>query len=422
MALNHYSKNRPRVFSFGGDLLSAEIDRAQSVDVTAALNREKNKELGRDGVIDYRKSIPDISYRLTQNEYGNFEFWKYICNKDSSDISVTHNDFKTATFDIAHYLTDDDDTFTGTIHYPKLRTSGFSLNIGDPEALVERTFDFVGETAWTWDSNNKYLIDASKTVISGDLLSGNSVEITLGAGDYANYPDPIVDPDKSAETETEQYIIKVYRVRSSSASELTAVTDYTYVNSTKKLTFLNAQADDLYKFYYTATTYISGASIFTNNDSDYGAAEAYYTSIYLYVPASGKPGSSDYTYKLQSVSVDVRLDRTDYKEIGNRETVQRGVRETTVTITLGKFLDNLTLEEVLRNAGADYGKYDIEEFSDDLKLEIRIFSDKTKTSEMLRYTFDNLSPTEKRDGITIDEYTNIETTLEGEEILIENKS
>ena len=210
--------------------------------------------------------------------------------------------------------------------------------------MVERTFDFVGEAAWTWDSTNKYLIAASKTVVSGDLLSWNSIELTIGAGDYATYPDPVADPDKAAKTETEQYIIKVYRVRSGSASELTAVTDYTYVDSTKKLTILSAQADDVYKFYYTASSYISGASIFTNNDSDYGAAEAYYASIYLYVPASGKPSANDYQYKLQSVSIDVRFDRTDYKEIGNRETVQRGVRETTVTVTLGKFLDGLTLE------------------------------------------------------------------------------
>lgn len=422
MALNHYSKNCPKIFPFSGDILVANIDRAQGVDVTAASNREKNKELGRDGVIDYRKSIPSISYRLTQNEYGSFDFWKIICGKSAADTFISHNDFKTAMSDVLHYLTDDEDTFTGTIHYPKLRTSGFSLGIGDPEALVERTFDMVGDAAYTWDGNNKYVIPASKLVASGDLLSGNVVEITLGIGDYLNYPDAVADPDKAAKTETEKNIIKVYRLRGGDATELTAVTDYTYVDSTKKLTFLNALADDLYKFYYTATTYISGTEIFVNNDSNYGAAEAYYASIYLYVPASGKPATADYQHELQSVSVSVSFDRTDNKEIGSREVQQRGTKETTVTVTLGKFLDGLSLEEVLRNAGSNYGKYDVESFSDDLKLEIRLFSDKDKTAELIRYTFDNLSASEKRDSITVDEYTNIEANLEGEEILIEDKT
>ncbi len=38
------------------------------------------------------------------------------------------------------YLTDDAGTVLGSLWYPKLRVAGFSLNIADPDAKIERNF------------------------------------------------------------------------------------------------------------------------------------------------------------------------------------------------------------------------------------------------------------------------------------------
>ena len=112
---------QPRIFPIKGDVAPAEIDRAQTIEPTATLNREKIEEIGRDGIVGYIKKSPTIAYRLTQYEYGNIELWQKLANTTTKGASgqsaITLNDFKTPYFDICAYLTDDDGTFTGTIWY-----------------------------------------------------------------------------------------------------------------------------------------------------------------------------------------------------------------------------------------------------------------------------------------------------------------
>ena len=122
----HSSDFKPMIFPYNGDVAPANIDRAQSIDPTAATNWEKVEEIGRDGLVGHLKKIPTIGYRLTQYEYGSFEFYQKICNKSAATTSITLADFKTSAFDIVAFLTDDESTVIGSLVYPKLRTSGFS--------------------------------------------------------------------------------------------------------------------------------------------------------------------------------------------------------------------------------------------------------------------------------------------------------
>ena len=64
----HSSYYKPRIFPFNGNVAPAEIDRAQAIDPTISLNREKIEEIGREGVVGYIKKTPSIAYRLTQLE------------------------------------------------------------------------------------------------------------------------------------------------------------------------------------------------------------------------------------------------------------------------------------------------------------------------------------------------------------------
>jgi hypothetical protein len=413
----HSSFYEPRVYPLNGNVAPAEIDRAQTIDPTVSLNREKIEEIGRDGVVGYIKKTPTIGYRLTQLEYGSMEFWRKVTNKADSVLTLTLNDFKTPTFDICGYLTDDDGTFRGTIHYPKLRTSGFSLSIGDPDAIIERSFDFVGEKATIWQGDNKYFIYLKKECGSGET---GDVDIVIGSGDYADYPDPVQDPDTLA-GDNSDYFVRIIKVKAGVTTEMnygSASGEFEYVTGTKTITVHGAAVDDVYKVYYTASSYITGGDPFVENDSDPAGILADSCDIYVYIPGSGKPSSSDYLYRVQSATIDVSFDREDVKEIGNREVVKRGIRDKTVTVTLGRILEQFTMEEVLRGVASGYGKIDIEKFTDQAAVIVKVYEDNTKSTFKYGFKMTGLTGSELRGGPGINAYVNKENALEGEDLTI----
>jgi len=404
MALIHSSGYKPRIFPINGDVTPSEIDRAQSIDPTVALNREEINEIGRENAVGYNQTSPTVTYRLTQYEYASIEFWQKIVNTASKgevgQDEITLSDFKTPYFDIVGYLEDDDGTFKGTVQYPSLRTAGFSVTISDPQAVIERSFDFVGESAKIWQGDNKYFIYNRHEAQSG---SDDEIDLSTKA--------PAENPNESG-----KYIERVVRVRSSVSTELEVTTDYTYDNGTKTLTILSIQSGDVIKTYYTSAT--APDTIFTENDTDIPALLGDSVSIYLYIPASGKPGSSDYIYRLQSVTLDVAFDREDIREIGNKEVVARGVTNNTVTVTLGRILEEFTIEEIMAGQDPDYGLIDIEEFSDDVALIIKVFSDNTKSTFKYGFKATGLTTNEFRLGQTVQEYATSDDTLEGENLII----
>ena len=394
----HSSYYKPRIFPFNGDCAPAEIDRAQAIDPTVSLNREKVEEIGNPNIVGYIKKTPTIGYRLTQLEYGNMAFYRKLTNKADSVETLTLNDFKTPTFDICAYLTDDDNTFKGTIWYPKLRTSGFSVTIGDPDAIIERGFDFVGEKAVVWQGDNRYFI--YKEHVAG---SGSDDEIDLSA------KAPVEDPDNAG-----KYMIRVLRVRSGVTTELEETDDWTFAANT--LTIVSIQTADIIKVYYTSTT--APDVQFTPNTADPAGILADSCDIYVYIPGSGKPSSSDYMYRVQSATIDVSFDREDTKEIGNKEVVKRGIRDKTVAVTLGRLLEEFTMEEVLRGVVPGYGKIDIEKFSDQVTVIIKVYEDSTKTTFKYGLKATGLTGSELRCGTGINAYVNKENALEGEALTI----
>lgn len=402
----HSSYYKPRIFPVKGTAVAAEIDRAQSIDPTVSLNRERVEEIGRDGVVGYLKKSPTVGYRLSQYEYGNIEFWQKLIGDDSkgnaisTSVPITLSDFSTPYFDICAYLTDDDGTFKGTMLYPSLRPSGFAFNIGGPQDIIDRSFDFVGESAIIWEGLNKYYIAAEKTVGSaGD----NTVDLSA--------IQPAEDPDTAG-----KYMFRVVRVRAGVTTELVETTDYTYSNSTHLVTLVDPDASDVIKVYYTSGT--APAVQFTNNDSDAAGLLGDCASIYLYVPGSGKPSSSDYIYRLQSVNIDVKFDREDLREIGNKDVVQRGVKNKTVTVTLGKIMEDFTVEEILRGQVADYGKIDVAKLADDVVLIVKVFSDNDKGTFKYGFKATGLVARDMKSSAGVNAYVKADCSLEGEDLTI----
>lgn len=386
----HSSYYRPKVFSNSADIDEAEIDRAQELTASTTINRERVKEIGRDGIVDWRQRTPTVTVNLRQLEYGSMEFWRQIAGKGASVSQINFSDFKTPTFDIAGYKTDDSGSFLGTIYYPKLRTASFQINAGSPEGFIERSFTFNGEDEIILQNACKYLI-SQKYVIAG---SGNNQTVTI-----AGYT-PVADPDVSG-----QYLLKVVKISGGTATILNPGTDWSY-NGANTLTINGAStAGDVIRVWFMSGSYTG--TPFTNNDADLAGITADSCSIYLL--------SANYLYRLQSASLEVTFDRSDIKEIGNLNTVSYGVRQTTTRATLGRIVEAYTIEEVLRGkAGANWGKIDVRQLQDNLQLIIKIYSDATKKTFKLGYKCTDMAPTATEAGTPLADYITRGATLEGE--------
>jgi len=376
-----------------------QIDRVQEITGSTTLNRTKVEEVGRDGIVCWKKSAPTVSLTIRQLEYGEIDFFRKLANEDDADVKFNMTDYKTPAVDIAGYKTDDDGIFLGTTWYPKMRVAGFGLAIGDPDANIERTFTLVGEDEIDLQGDNKYLIE-----IRDIACTGAGHQITIGSGGYSTYPAPVADPDESG---TGKYFLRVTRLRGTTVTDLVEGTDFTYTSGTQTLMFPSSANEDGYKVFYMAASYITGVSTFTDNDADLCALTADSCSIYL--------ATGNYLYRLQNVGIDVAWDRYDIRELGNKDVVARGARDITCRITLGRILENYTVEEVLRGVASGYGKIDIRKFVDTAVLTVKLFDDNTKTQFVMGYEFKDLTPVGVDDGTPLNDYVTKGVTLEGEE-------
>ena len=395
----HSSNYKPRIYPIYADASSAEIDRLQELTATTTLNRSKIEEIGRDGIVDWRKTSPAVNVSLRQLEYGNLEFWRKLANVGDAVDTIEWTDFKTSSVDIAGYKTDDSETFLGTVYYPNLRLAGFGVNIGDPQALIERSFSLVGEDEKTLLYGNKYLIFKRGVIAS----SANDETITLSD------PAPAADPDNSG-----QFLFKVVKVSAGSATLLEPGTGWSY-DGAGTLTINGAStAGDTILCWYSASTDISGNDNFVLNDTDVAGISADSCSIYLQ--------SSNYLYRLQSVGIDTTFDRNDVKEIGSEDVVMRGVRDITNRITLGRILEQYTIEEILLGkAGENYGIIDVSKFTSNMDLVIKIYKDNTKKDFLIGYKFFDLAPTGVDAGAPLNDYVTRGVTLECEAGLVTNQ-
>jgi glycyl-tRNA synthetase len=76
----HSSKYLPRIFPIFVDDTDAELDRIQDLNSTLTLNRTKVQEVGRTGIVAWRKTTPSVTVNAKQ-----FEYWL----KEQQDWLVT---------------------------------------------------------------------------------------------------------------------------------------------------------------------------------------------------------------------------------------------------------------------------------------------------------------------------------------------
>jgi len=390
----HAKMCKPRAFPWGGNRAPEQIDRLQNITGDQGLNREKVYEIGRVGRLGFKKSTPTFAYSATQFEYGSMAFWYTLANKATpvgAPYSIDLDDLVETQTDIAAFLTDDNSTFRGTIFFPGLRVNGFSINIADPDATIERSFDLVGE-------DYKMLDEKYFSYEEGLVGAGGEYELTL---------DPV-----AIEYASGKYILRVLRIRAGVCTELVedpvfGVNTYSY--AAPKVIVQSCLVGDLIKVYYpSATAY---TTTWTNNDSDPDLLLAEYCEIRL------KVGTGTRIYRLQSVGIDVAFDRADYKEIGNSEVVQRGVNNKTVTVALNRFAENFALEDILASDTA-YPYIDPRNFSEDIQMQVKIYGEKAHTNFKIGYLITGLSPTTIGTTQDIEAYNQRTCNLESDNLKI----
>ena len=360
----HAKMCKPRAFPWNSARVPEQIDRLQNITGDQTLNREKVYEIGRVGRLGFKRGVPSFAYSATQFEYGSMAFFYDLANKATpggAPYDVDLDDLVETQCDIAAFLTDDNATFRGTIWFPGLRVNGFSINIADPDATIERSFDLIGEDYKMIDSN--YL----------------SYETATAAGATTVI---VLDPVPILYTATD-YIFRVLRVRSGVVSELEETTDWTFA-APATVTVTGGVVGDVIKIYYpSATAY---TTTWTDNDADPDLLLAEYAEISL------KVGTGTRIYRLQSVGIDVAFDRADYKEVGNSEVVQRGVNNKTVTVALNRFAEDFALEDILAS-DTIYPYIDPRNFAEDIQMQVKIYSEKAHTNFKIGYLITGLSPT-----------------------------
>lgn len=393
------SQFQPRYIPYLGNTEAVQIDRAQTLDPSGDYPSVDDKELGTKLKLGTTKETSVIGCSLTQREYGSIEFYRALANKTSG--TVTLDDFASSAGDINAYIADSDDAIVSTLWYPRQRLVSLGLSIGDPEALVDRSFTFIGEDAITLKDNNKYLIYKKKTLTAPDIGSGDIAVITV--------EDPVAEenPDKAG-----KYMLRVLRVKAGITSELSEGTGYT--STANALTVQDCAVDDVIKYYYSASSWVtSPVSPFITNVSDLNSIRANQVVLYL--------GSANRIYKIQSGSISADLSREDISEIGNVAIIARSVLENAVSIDLGKLLDSsFTLEEVLR--GNTSGLLDSSKYATDLTFSVAVYSDSTHSTFLLGYKSTNCSVSASRPGTgTIDANVDSGYTLKSDNLLITNQ-
>ena len=443
----HSSLYQPNIFPVGAGTPSV-ISRAQAIDPTANTNFQRVKEIGRLYTVGYVRKIPSVTYRMTQYEYGSFNFWQQITNKPANTTLITLQDFRTSAFDIAAYTTDDvGEVYRGVMLYPFMRVSGFSINIGNPDATIERTFNFIGEQQITWSSPMKNLdtmAEVNPYYVEVDFTAGSGSDNTIDLSNWTPLRDPDVDPAHFSVAQ--QYLFRVVLIRAGITYLLIPSNgsdgyDYTFNHSTNQVSLTGntytVTAGDVYKVWFiTATTFspdfgttiaqtsnthgdpIYPTQLFAQDNTDAAGLNATSASIFLYVPGSGQPNAHDYLYRIQSCTIDVSFERSDLKEIGNRSIVQLGINLNKVSVKLGRILEKYTIDQVLRGEAADFGKLDLTNYCPNLNLGVsmivKFYTDDTKTTLAYGMISEKLAPQDINQGASANQYVRAGATLDGE--------
>ncbi len=398
--IRHSSAIKPRLYPLCNDTDSIDIDRAQSVQIGVDRPSEQVFEIGRDGELQRDFDIPEATASITQFEYGTLKIYEALANLATKPAGgFTLPDFDTGRVDLATFEKIDVGLDHELTRYlPKLALSSIGLNIGDPEAIIERTFELAGDDHITLRFDNKAFILKKFT-------DGTGGAISLDVSD----PAPIEDPNV-----TGRFIFRVFRVRGIANEEIVEGTDWSYDVGDEEVDIVSSTIGDVYKVAYSATTFGTAGDPTGLNDADDTFLKAENATILLIDSVN-----TNTITQLQSLALTATFERTDQGEIGNSEKILKEVQNRSVTITLNGFIKNASIEEIARDKSqVNWGILNVRDFSNTTTLVVKIFRDRQKTDFAIGYKITNMTfPGVTRD-IPVNDFGTKDINFEADNLLI----
>lgn len=348
------------------------------------------------------KDIPETTVSVTQLERGEILSYLTLANLDAEPVSgLTLEDFSNGLIDVALY---ERDSFSGaieqTIWFPKTAISSLSLDIADPEARIERSFDLAGDNKHELNYDNKVLIHVENVAPSG--TSGAYI-ITV------NSPTPEPDPNNSG-----KWILRIDRTRSGETVTLSEDAGDFSFDGVDEITITSALTADVYNIYYSASDFASGGDPTTVDSGNPCFLKADSVTVLI----------SDGTTELEldlltSLSISATINRIDESVIGNDERILREISDTPVDLSLsGRVKDSTILEAFMGQLGNNWGITDINRYLDNVKVTVKIYSDSTKSTFLIGYQVDGLAFTDDTQDFTANEFGTLDISASSTELLI----
>ena len=373
--IRHASSVKPLTIPVNSDVSRDNMDRVQSISGGVSQPSEDVFEMGRLDKVCTDEGILDSTLSVTQLEYGTIDAYLQFAGLSAEPgAGLTMADFNTALTDIQQPgKTEFGGTVEQTLWLQKLSVDSINLDIADPEAKIERTFELSGDKYKMLRKANKYLI-----FVEDDAASGTSGNYVIDISD----PVPVVDANNAG-----VYVLQLYRIRAGVATELALTTDYTFNQPTNEITILAANAQDNYRIWYSAGSYGSAGDPTELNDVDDCFLKADSVTVLI---DDGVHAAVELNL-LTSLSIAATLNRIDEGVLGNDEKILRDVETTEVALSFDGRIKDSTIEEVLMGeAGQDHGIIDYSLFGE-VSVVVKIFEDSTKSTFKMGYKMSGLT-------------------------------
>lgn len=401
-AIRHASAVKPLTIPVNSDVPRDNMDRVQSISGGVSQPSEDVFEVGRLDKVCTDEGILDSTVSAVQLEYGTIDAFLQLAGLSAEPGSgLVLSDFNTALTDLQQPgKTEFGGTVEQTLWLQKLSVDSISLDIADPEAKIERTFELSGDKYKILRKANKYLIFTEDDAATG--VSGNYV---IDVSD----PAPVEDPNNAG-----VYILQLYRIRSGVATELALTTDYTFNQPTNEITILSATAFDNYRIWYSAGSYGSAGDPTELNDVDDCFLKADSVTVLI---DDGVHAAVELDL-LTSLSITATLNRLDESVIGSDEKVLRDVETTEVALSLDGRIKDSTIEEVLMGeAGQDHGIIDVDLFGE-VSVVVKIYEDSTKSTFKMGYKMEGLTFADESRDFDANAFGTKPISLSGTNLLI----
>lgn len=401
-AIRHASAVKPLTIPVNSDVSRDNMDRVQSISGGVSQPSEDVFELGRLDKVCTDEGILDSTLSITQLEYGTVDdFLQFAGLSAEPGAGLTLANFNTALTDLQQPgKTEFGGTVEQTLWLQKLSIDSINLDIADPEAKIERTFELSGDKYKMLRKANKYLIFTEDDAGTG--VSGNYV---IDISD----PAPVEDPNN-----TGVYVLQLYRIRSGVATELVLGTDYTFNQPTNEITIIAATAFDNYRIWYSAGSYGSAGDPTELNDVDDCFLKADSVTVLI---DDGVHAAVELDL-LTSLSIAATLNRIDEGVLGNDEKILRDVETTEVALSLDGRIKDSTIEEVLMGeAGQDHGIIDYDLFGE-VSVVLKIYEDSTKSTFKMGYKMEGLTFSDESRDFDANAFGTKPISLSGTNLLI----